>query len=612
MDEDFRFSPRPNRAHEIQWRNWGRAPFDEAQRAQKPVLLAISGVWCHWCHVMDETTYSDPDVIGLINEYYIPVRVDSDRRPDVNSRYNLGGWPTTAILTPGGELLTGGTYVPPDQLKRLLRGMAKVFSEEHEGIVKRLARASLERHEEREEPDEALERPDDREARKCYALVLQALRRAYDQVHGGFGREPKFPMVDALELALKEYVITGDESLREMVLQSLSGMAGGGMYDHVEGGFFRYSTTRDWSIPHFEKMLEDNAGLLRLLGEVHAVTGDSRWSDLAQDVYRFLKNVMFLPDTGCWAGTQDADEEYYGLPETRRRQREAPYVDRTIYTNYNAMMARALMESGAYLGQDEWISAGERTLEVLWNMAYRTGYGVAHYVLDGEPRLFGLLEDNVMVGRAALAAHAVTGGARWLDMSRELADFTVARFSAAAGGLRAHLVDGDAVGPLARPRVELDSNSVAMAWLAALGRTTGSTEYLDQVARSVTAPHTGHAQDRVTSAAYALAISAWQRPWVTVVLSGTSGAQDAMRGAALGVYLPQKALVTGEAGHRVLVCVGTRCLKPVASAQALAEELRELSTPGKNRELLDQWGEALLVEDACTNRERELGHRSLS
>ena len=117
----FHFSPRPNRAAEIEWREWGEAAFEEARRLDRPILLAISAVWCHWCHVMDETTYSEPAVIATINAGYVPVRVDNDLRPDVNNRYNMGGWPTTAFLTPQGDILTGGTYLPPDQMLAALQ-----------------------------------------------------------------------------------------------------------------------------------------------------------------------------------------------------------------------------------------------------------------------------------------------------------------------------------------------------------------------------------------------------------------------------------------------------------------------------------------------------------
>ncbi len=124
----FRFSPRPNRASEIKWRSWGDAAFAEARAQNKPVLLAISAVWCHWCHVMDETSYSDPEVIRLINDRYVPVRVDNDQRPDVNRRYNMGGWPTTVFLTPDGEIIHGGTYFAPYTLSHTVTGVHHVWS----------------------------------------------------------------------------------------------------------------------------------------------------------------------------------------------------------------------------------------------------------------------------------------------------------------------------------------------------------------------------------------------------------------------------------------------------------------------------------------------------
>ena len=126
---DLRFSPRTNRAHEIAWQAWSHEAFDEARRAGKPVLLAISAVWCHWCHVMDETTYSDPRVMAAIAEGYVAVRVDNDRRPDVNRRYNMGGWPTVAFLTPDGEVLTGATYLPPDQLLDVLERVREYYAQ---------------------------------------------------------------------------------------------------------------------------------------------------------------------------------------------------------------------------------------------------------------------------------------------------------------------------------------------------------------------------------------------------------------------------------------------------------------------------------------------------
>src|SRR5215469_15099640 len=137
--DDFRFSPRANRANEIGWMSWGTQAFDRARSEDKPILLSISAVWCHWCHVMDETSYSDPGVITAINDRFVPVRVDNDRRPDVNARYNMGGWPTTAFLAPDGTTLTGATYLPPQQMRRALEEIARFYAERKGEIAERAA-----------------------------------------------------------------------------------------------------------------------------------------------------------------------------------------------------------------------------------------------------------------------------------------------------------------------------------------------------------------------------------------------------------------------------------------------------------------------------------------
>jgi len=176
----FRFSPRPNRAAEIRWRPWGDKAFQEAQVADKPVLLAISAVWCHWCHVMDETSYSDPEVIRLINERYVPVRVDNDERPDVNRRYNMGGWPTTAFLTPDGEIVHGGTYVPPDAMRSYLTSVADLWSTQRSELAHRVA-------EMREKESEARAPKSGDLSSQIVDQVGSLVRGQYDPQFGGFG-----------------------------------------------------------------------------------------------------------------------------------------------------------------------------------------------------------------------------------------------------------------------------------------------------------------------------------------------------------------------------------------------------------------------------------------
>src|SRR5215469_10998124 len=186
MTTEFHFSPRPNRAAEIEWMPWGDDAFARAAREEKPILLGISAVWCHWCHVMDETTYSDLDVIAQINEQYVPIRVDNDERPDVNARYNMGGWPTTAFLTPDGMTLTGATYLPANHMKRALDDMLMFYASQKSDIERRAAEIKAARIDYVKIP------PNDLNATMVDQLV-EGITANYDDEYGGFGEAPKFP-----------------------------------------------------------------------------------------------------------------------------------------------------------------------------------------------------------------------------------------------------------------------------------------------------------------------------------------------------------------------------------------------------------------------------------
>ena len=190
----IRFSPRPNRAHEIQWRPWGHEAFKQAQHSDRPILLSISAVWCHWCHVMDETTYSDPQVISVINERYVPVRIDRDLRPDIDSHYNMGGWPTAAFITPEGDLLFGCTYTPPQEFAILVQQLADAYQHDKEGIRQRAATLQA-----NSKPSPTLEH---NLSASLVREIVETTQRAFDASHGGFGDAPKFAHADSLALLL--------------------------------------------------------------------------------------------------------------------------------------------------------------------------------------------------------------------------------------------------------------------------------------------------------------------------------------------------------------------------------------------------------------------------
>ncbi|HYL26540.1 MAG TPA: DUF255 domain-containing protein, partial [Candidatus Nitrosotalea sp.] len=419
---EFRFSPRPNRAGEIAWMAWGADAFARAQSEDKPILLSISAVWCHWCHVMDETSYSDSTVINTINERYVPVRVDNDRRPDVNARYNMGGWPTTAFLAPDGTTLTGATYLPPQQMQRALEEIARFYAERKTEIAEHAAETRARMAPAAPEPAAAL---DDAPIRE----LIEQLDRSYDEEYGGFGEAPKFPQPEIHEFLLAEWRHSGNSRLHEMTARTVLAMSRGGTYDHVEGGFFRYSTTRDWSVPHFEKMAEDHAGLLRVLAQLvlFAPTADFRATLVSATNY--VERVLRDPQTGFFAGSQDADEAYYGLPLEERRRHGEPFVDRTSYTNWTCALAGAVALVSRALDDDALLARSLATLDNVHRLLAGED-GLLFHVLapGGTPEVRGLFADHVAYARALLDAHEISGEARFLDRAARLCDLTAERF----------------------------------------------------------------------------------------------------------------------------------------------------------------------------------------
>ncbi|MDA1061872.1 MAG: DUF255 domain-containing protein, partial [Chloroflexi bacterium] len=397
-----RFSPRPNRAAEIAWREWGPDAFEEARSQDKPVLLAISALWCHWCHVMDETTYSDQRVIDRLRTGFVAVRLDADVRPDVDGRYNAGGWPTTAVLDPDGELIAAVTYVSPEPMVRMLEGITEAWHVNREAISTQIAdrrrRAQL-------STDTALlsaQRPE--LAPSLVAELSEAVDAAFDDDHGGFGplaaqpggadHEPKFARPEALRLLLYRHRRDGDPQALGRVRRTLERMSAGGPLDHVEGGWFRYATRRDWSDPHYEKLAADQGRMLLVLADLaRSSEEDAEFArELAERTIGYAARTLSVPDGG-FAGSQDADEAYYALDAAGRDQRAAPTVDDRVYAASTALMARGYIACGIVFDEPEWVSRGAAAVDFLWDRLRAGEAGVYHY-FEGGPAQVGLLADQ--------------------------------------------------------------------------------------------------------------------------------------------------------------------------------------------------------------------------
>ena len=410
--EEIRFSPRPNRAHLINWRHWGEDVFKEAKSKDRLILLSLSAIWCYWCHVMDETTYSDPRVIELINREFIPIRVDSDMRPDIDALYNQGGWPSTVLLTPDGEVLTGGTYIPPERMISMLKNTLKFYRKNRYSIKKRLKELSNTegevKKENRTEDDFVI-----------IEKIVRFLREEFDERYGGFDIGQKFPRPEVLDFLLVYYANKTDNHVKRMIVQTLDAMEMTRLYDHIEGGFFRYSVKRDWSRPHFEKMLDVNAGLLKTYIGAYSLLGKKSYLDTAQGVYRYLITHLYDSNKGLFFGSQDADEFYYNARD--RKLLKPPEVDKTFYADRNALMLSALVRYAGLGSSKEADRVVRKLADALIRHFYKKDVGVYHYIAeDDSPRLTGLLKDNVTFGVSMIDLYEYTGNRRYLSIARSI------------------------------------------------------------------------------------------------------------------------------------------------------------------------------------------------
>jgi uncharacterized protein YyaL (SSP411 family) len=547
---EFHFSPRANRAAEIRWRPWSEKAFEEARQLNRPILLSISAVWCHWCHVMDETTYSHVGVIDLINREYLPIRVDNDVRPDINQRYNMGGWPTTAFLTSSGDILTGATYMPPDQMADTLTRVAGYYRTHQPEIANRAL-------ESRKRAGSGVALSAGELDQAMVDSILDAVKNAYDPEYGGFGNAPKFPQTDALLLLLEQAQIRSDPELRRMAVHTLERMAGGGSYDHVEGGFFRYSTTQDWSVPHFEKMLEDHAGLISAV----ALAGLDETLD---STTRYLDNVFRDHKTGLYAGSQDADEHYYSLGPDERSPESAPYVDRRVYTSWNAALGIAYLDAAVRNQRPELHKHAAKLLERLFHDRYKTGEGLTHTEGAG-----GQLGDQVWGLWAAVRAHQAGLGERWLSTAVDIATHLEERYADGdLGGYFDH-AGGDQLGRLGDRIKPLVENSVAAMALVELDLLIGKLDmpYLARARRALESVAGLPRQYGLMAAVFARALDRQRQP-----IKVSTGNPELARAAALA---HPYAVIDPNGDKRAVVCVGTICLAPVSTPAAVGEALQE-------------------------------------
>ena len=483
----------------VDWYPWGEEALARARDEDKPLLLSIGYAACHWCHVMEHESFEDEETAALMNDLFVSVKVDREERPDLDAVYmdsvvaltGQGGWPMTVFLTPDGEPFFGGTYFPPEPrhglpaFRQVLVAIAEAYRERREDVSSQAASLvdALRRSAEREPSREPL-------ASALLTDAVNALRTQFDSTWGGFGRAPKFPPASTLEFLLRMRSL-------DMVTTTLDGMCAGGMYDIVGGGFHRYSVDERWLVPHFEKMLYDNALLVPAYLHGWLCTGNERYRAVVEETVEYALRELRL-EGGGFASAQDADTEgvegrtftwtpteladvlgpgrddllqpfehgryvLRGEPTAEERaallaareSRPKPLRDDKAIAAWNGLMLAALAEAGWRLERQDWLEAARALGEFL--LGPLSDGGRLHRTWrEGRAKGTGYLEDYANVAHGLYELHVATGELRWLTEARRLALAAVELFADDdRGGFFLTPSDGEAL--VARQK-DLDDN----------------------------------------------------------------------------------------------------------------------------------------------------------
>jgi len=446
----------------VAWRDFSDAVFAEAKGQNRFVILYLKAVWCHWCHVMEDTTYRDPDVLAEIARHYIPVRVDQDARPDLSLRYEDWGWPATVVFGPdGGEIAKLRGYRQPAHFLAILKEIVADPSPVDYG----------------QRPPETETNPATRLPAARKAALEAAFAKAYDRAQGGWGELHKFVDAQAMEYALA-LAKAGDKDKEAMARQTLAQSFN--LIDPAWGGVYQYSDRADWKSPHFEKIMSIQAAHLTLYAQAHAQWGAAEHRDAAADVYRYLVDFLTSPE-GAFYTSQDADSvpgrhaaEFFALDDIGRRARPTPRIDANVYARENGWAIAALAAYHDATGEDEPLA---RALEAAaWIAENRAlpGGGFAHGETDKSGPFLG---DTLAMGQAFLALYRSTSDAKLLDRAAAAAGFIEDRFVDPATGGWFASAPASHSGVLGKPVKSRDENAAAVRFMNLLGQFTGEARW---------------------------------------------------------------------------------------------------------------------------------------
>lgn len=577
------------RAGELGWAPWAKASFDEAAQDNRIILVNVVATWCHWCHVMEETTYRDPEVVALLEQHFVTIRVDSDARPDVAERYREWGWPATGFLTPTAQpVLELRGYQNPRAFAKLLRTL--VADRDRGALARREAPV----------PEPSAE---DRELATIRANVAKRLDHFYEPKLGGWGTKQRYPFPQPVEHAFMRARVHGETTWRERALQTLASELL--IIDPVWGGMYQYSVDGDWQHPHYEKITAIQAGAIQNYALAYRTTGDAKWRDAAWKIARYMTTMM-RDEAGGFYTSQDADlrkpgaepvlgEAFYGKDDAGRRALGMPRIDTAVYADLNGLVIEALCELYAATREPEALDAAVKAGEALV-ATHRWDDGAFSHGPRAQTQGLLYLRDQAAMGRAVLALYRVTADERWLEHGKVLGALIVKRLQDQHGGFYAHTPDPDAVGVFAERRKPLEENGLTARFLLLLDRHLdgdGSkpTAYREAALRALATlgdPRTIAAEGRIVGT-YLLALEEATMPTVDITVVGDlddAGGTRALFDAALGFAEPRAILEVSAPGVRypdlgkpaVYLCTETACSSPITKPDRFAAMAEEFVT----------------------------------
>jgi uncharacterized protein YyaL (SSP411 family) len=577
------------------WQPWARASFDRAAREQKLLLVSVQTQWCHWCHVMNDVTFRDPEVAELLAQHFVVIRVDADARPDLAERYLRWGWPATGLLTSQAvPLVNFKGYQEP-------RGFARALSRavRGEGFGSESLGATRDEHSLRAGAHD----PADSDWVELHRKLLAQLDQSWDEAQAGWGTPQKYPRAAPVEHGFYSAAVSGESTRTERSLRALSAYRQ--LIDPVWGGMFQYSVHGDWLHPHYEKIHAVQAGALENFSHAYLADGDARHLDDARAIVGYLTERLRRPDGGFYAN-QDADvgrpgepdhqrgKDFYALRAPERATRRAPGIDANVYADLNGMSSAALARLYESTLDPRYLELAEAAVRVI-ERGHRRGDGYAHSE-SGQARVL-YLSDQLEMARALLALHEVTGSAAYAERLAALVHFIVVTFEDATnGGFYAHSPDPDAVGVFAETRKPLGANARLARVLLRIARRDARPELRDKAERALRAVGAAatFVAERRQLPEYLLTLEELLGPYTVITLVGEPDDPRtlALQRAALEAYAPNRRLVSSAPARShypypgepvAYLCSDNSCSLPLHDPRAIAGAVRASLRPVKPR-----------------------------